>query len=136
MTRFLLAFVVLVGIGTSVDAATLRVTINADNLGASAASCTLREAIVNATTDTNTYPECLVSGAYGDDTIEFFDSLLITLNPGLGTLQVNAGGNLTLNGSASHSIQLIGDDTFPLMEVGMSPTSISGKVSSPATASS
>ncbi|HPF73435.1 MAG TPA: hypothetical protein P5171_06860 [Xanthomonadaceae bacterium] len=121
MTRFLLAFVVLVGIGTSVDAATLRVTINADNLGASAASCTLREAIVNATTDTNTYPECLVSGAYGDDTIEFFDSLLITLNPGLGTLQVNAGGNLTLNGSASHSIQLIGDDTFPLMEVGDIP---------------
>lgn len=54
----------------SVSAATMTVNSVADTVVANA-SCTLREAILNANANATTHAECAPTGAYGVDTIEF-----------------------------------------------------------------
>lgn len=90
-------------------AATLTVTTVVDELASPGMGCSLREAITNANNNANTYPECYMSGSYGNDTITFAIATMgipIVLTRGLGDdLNVSgdldilaAGGNLVIQG--------------------------------------
>jgi CSLREA domain-containing protein len=92
-------------------AATLTVTTVVDELASPGMGCSLREAITNANNNANTYPECYMSGSYGNDTITFAPATMgipIVLTRGGGSGEdfnvaddldiLAAGGNLIIQG--------------------------------------
>jgi CSLREA domain-containing protein len=80
-------------------AATLTVTTTADELASPGTGCSLREAITNANNNANTYPECYMSGSYGNDTITFAPAtsgIPIVLTIGGSGEDFNAAGDLDI----------------------------------------
>jgi CSLREA domain-containing protein len=65
--------------GASVaQAATITVTASQDEVTTNA-KCSLREAVLNATANARTHPDCIEVGAYGADTILFTSGINPTL---------------------------------------------------------
>ena len=95
--RCCLAFAVSQAISMPVEAALITVTSNADTSGANSSSCTLRDAILSANTNSAVSGSSCTAGA-GDDIIEFSNSLAnqrITLS--LGELPEITSG-ISING--------------------------------------
>lgn len=92
--------------------ATFTVTTDLDDISTNSL-CSLREAISNANTDSNTYTDCLEAGS-GGDTIVFADGITtITLSATLPTitdfngLTINGGGDVIIDGSDTYRILLV-----------------------------
>lgn len=96
-------------------AATIVVDTAVDSSGTDSSSCTLRDAIISANTNTSIANSACAAGS-GADTIEFdlssFASRTITLTASLPT--VISGSTLTINGPGSGDLSISGDGSHKI----------------------
>ncbi len=123
-SKWALCTVLLVGLALTlvpaprVHAATLTVNTLLDDTTNGDGLCTLREAITAANNNAD-YNDCAATG-YGDDTITFSVSGIITLSAQLPVITA-AGGALTIDG-AGQSVTISGNDAVRLFSVGAGAT--------------
>ena len=119
VVSFLCVFVLGLGLGAwspLAQGATIAVNSLADNTTTGDGNCTLREAINNANSDSDTSGGDCAAGT-GDDTITFSVSGTITLGSALPTIVSTAtAGKLTIDGSGQ-SITVSGNDSVRVFAV-------------------
>ena len=114
--RCCLAFAVSQAISMPVEAALITVTSNADTSGANSSSCTLRDAILSANTNSAVSGSSCTAGA-GDDIIEFSDSLAnLTITLSLGELP-EITSTISINGSGQIQTEINGNSDSGIFDI-------------------